>query len=232
MIHIAICSQNAYDCSYIENLFYNFWGRDNIFVEEFFSYPEFIRHDNKQFHFEIILLELFPEDLKNTRIKEHLSSQNHSLIIYIISREFHAKELSDILETHPFSSITKPFSETRILETMKLAYQQLFSQNNFFYAKTKKCTYCIPLDDILYFEKDKRRLRIVTDDFVHCYYADINNVYAYLCTISKNFVRIHYSYIVNVKYITRFNKKQIQIRERCFSISKKYGTDLFRFFEY
>ncbi|HHD2754516.1 TPA: LytR/AlgR family response regulator transcription factor, partial [Clostridium perfringens] len=107
------------------------------------------------------------------------------------------------------------------------------SQNNFFTVKNKQSIFRINLDNIIFFESKLRKINIVCSNYSEIsFYDKLDNIEDAL--ISKNFIRCHKSYLVNLNYIKKIeNSKIITLNNNIIPISRSYlrkTKDLF--FEY
>ena len=136
--------------------------------------------------------------------------------------------IADIIDTHPFAFLKKPINTQLFMEKFLSAYQQIFLNNDFFEFKIRGFVYKIPLNKIIYIEKSGRTLNIITEDNSYNTYYKMEDAYDYLSKISNSFARIQYSYIINLRYITKYTLSKVYIETLEFSISKNYRSDLFR----
>ncbi|WP_431216139.1 LytR/AlgR family response regulator transcription factor [Puia sp. P3] len=81
----------------------------------------------------------------------------------------------------------------------------------------------IHLDDILYFESRKEYVRVVTDAFEILTYRRLKDVEAQL---PESFIRIHQSYIVNMRRMTTLRDNHIHIGETRIPIGDKFRESL------
>lgn len=66
--------------------------------------------------------------------------------------------------------------------------------------------YVVPMKEILYMEKERRRMRVHTEDCDYYYYTRFEDV---LPQLDKRFSRSHRSYIVNLDRIARMEDMHI-----------------------
>lgn len=85
--------------------------------------------------------------------------------------------------------------------------------------------------DILYFESNKRKVRIVTEDKIFELYGKLNEIEKSLKECKASFLRVHQSYLVNYKhvkgqsydFVVMDNERKISISEdRRRMISEQY----------
>lgn len=71
-------------------------------------------------------------------------------------------------------------------------------RKQYFIVITKQGTAKIDMDDILYFEKDLRKVNVHTTDGIYSYYGSFKDLHGIL---DYRFCRCHYSIIVNLSKI-------------------------------
>lgn len=230
MLKIAICDSDAYVCSYIEQLIKNTLGNHYIDIEEFSSGTELCNNIKQSYYFDIIFIELFLNEMNGIETVSHIQkiSKREFIIFYMSNLTFTIDNISGLIDTHPFAFLKKPLNENYFIQKFLSAYQKIFLNDGFFEFKNHGFTYKIPINKILYIEKSGRTLNIVTRDITYATYYKIEDAYHNLSKISNCFVRIQYSYIINLQYITKYTLSKIYMEDIEFSISKKYRTDLFQ----
>lgn len=100
-------------------------------------------------------------------------------------------------------------------------------ESRYFSYRFAKHTYQIPLKEILYFEKDRRRIIIHTtessgksEDTVY-FYGTMDDL---MPRLDGHFLRCHNSYVVNLNYVNVWNKTAFNIGKHKIPISRKYAT--------
>lgn len=230
MLKIAICDSNAYICSYIEQLIKNALGNHYIDIEEFSSGTELYNNIKANYDFDIIFIELFLNGMNGIETVSHIQklSKKKLIIFYMSGLIFTMDNISELIDTHPFAFLKKPIHKNDFIKKFLSAYQEIFLSDGFFEFKNHGFIYKIPINKILYIEKSGRILNIITKDTTYATYYKIEDACHVLSKISNCFVRIQYSYIINLRYITKYTLSKIYIEDMEFSISKQYRADLFQ----
>lgn len=230
MLKIAICDSDAYICSHIEQLIKSALGKHYINIEEFSSGMELYHNIKAGYDFDMIFIELFLNDMngiKTVSYIQKISKKNH-IIFYMSGLAFTIDNISELVDTHPFAFLKKPIYQTDFNKKFLSAYQELFLNHGFFEFKNHGFIYKIPVSKIIYIEKSGRVLNIITEDITYVTYYKIEDACHVLSKISNCFVRIQYSYIINLQYITKYTLSKVYLDNMEFSISKKYRADLFQ----
>ena len=82
--------------------------------------------------------------------------------------------------------------------------------------------------DILYFESDKRRIKIhLTNGKIQTYYNRLNLIEKELSDNNMGFWRIHQSFLINVRHIRHISFDYVELSDNaCFKISKNRRKDI------
>ncbi|PAW92122.1 hypothetical protein CKK33_00870 [Mucilaginibacter sp. MD40] len=100
--------------------------------------------------------------------------------------------------------------------------QETGPEANYFFVKSGKTIRNILLDDVLYFEGEKEYVRLVTPTEQLLIYRRLKDIEEQL---SQPFMRVHHSYIVNTRLITKVQDNHIYIGDKQIPISTKFRDD-------
>ncbi|MES2268373.1 MAG: LytTR family DNA-binding domain-containing protein [Bacteroidota bacterium] len=91
--------------------------------------------------------------------------------------------------------------------------------DGYFFVKTGKTLRKILLDEVLYFEGEKEYVRLVTGNEELLIYRRLKDIEEQL---SAPFVRVHNSYIVNTKLLSKIQDNHIYIGDKQIPVSEKF----------
>lgn len=97
------------------------------------------------------------------------------------------------------------------------------NEDSYFFAKTGTELRKILLNEILYFESQKEYVKIVTSGFEVLTYRRLKDIEAQL---KPPFTRVHNSFIVNIRQLTRIQASSIYIGDKQIPISDKFKDEL------
>ena len=161
------------------------------------------------------------------RIREY---EKDILIIYISSHENYMKESFSV---QPFQYLIKPIKEQHLEECIKKAYEEILRKDLYFRYTYNRVAYKIPIYQILYFESNRRKIKIITEDNEYSVYGKLNDLEQSMKRCKLTFLRVHQSFLVNYKHVTELsrdflvldNGQKISIsKERQKMISQQYCT--------
>lgn len=221
MIRIAVCDDEKYVCSEIENILMDYSEKQKVKIETeiFYTGEDLINYLNQGNQIDLVFLDI---ELKtttgivvSTKIRNELN--NHIIkIVFITSKDGYERELFDV---QPFNFLPKPINSAKLEKCLDLAVKLLEQENDFFEYKKGYDIYKLKVKDILFFEKELRKIKVVTDTGVDYFYDTIENVSKRL---PDNFVVTHGSFLVNFDkiicsakdYVTMINGQQIPVSQR------------------
>lgn len=131
------------------------------------------------------------------------------VIIYVSGYEAYAIET---FEVNPFRFIVKPVKKEMFEKIYLAAVERVTLDDAFFQFKYGKSFYKESLEDIIYFESNRRIINIITVHGNFKFYGKLNEVQERVATAKTTFLRIHQSYLVNYKYINRLSYDFVEMR--------------------
>ena len=149
---------------------------------------------------------------------EILSEQRMPFIYVSANNEI--ATLKKATQTNPLSYITKPYKKSDVLaqlELFKMNYTSTYEVKTTFGKKQ------IKLSDILYFESDNSYVKVITNNAI---YSERNSMAELEQELKNNFIRVHRSYLVNIKHIEEYNSTHLYVKDKPLPISRKYKAQL------
>lgn len=141
------------------------------------------------------------------------------LLIYLTNHESFAKE---VFEVSAYRFITKPVSDEIFNKYFLSAISEVTKVPQFFQFQYNKVHYKLPLDNIIYFQSDKRITYIYTENKVKKCYEKLNSIELKLQQNGILFIRTHQSFLVNPSYVEVYMYDSMQLRDgTILSISEK-----------
>ena len=231
MLKIAICDDDIQIAGQMEMMIQNIAKRNYIDtdIEVFWNGESLADTVASGDGFDIIFLdiEMYKEDGISAAKRIRIYDKN-GLIIYVTSHENHMNESFTV---RPFRFMVKPVNENQMEECFKAAYKDICNEDFYFRFSYQRINHKVLIRDILYFESDKRKVHIVTEDEIFELYGKLNEIENSLKECKVSFLRVHQSYLVNYKhvkgqsydFVVMDNEKKISISEdRRKMISEQY----------
>lgn len=237
MIKVAICD-NEYQIAVELEQWIALEGQ-KLLLEidtDVFSDGEELLHEVKQNNrYDIIFLDIEMKKVNGIEAaKEIRCIDKNVIIIYVSGFEAYA---IDTFEVNPFRFMVKPVQKKEFEKVFTSAVNIATLEDVYFQYKYGKAFYKEAVEDIIYFESNRRIINIITVHGKYKFYGKLNEVEERLSAAKTTFLRIHQSYLVNYKYISRFSYNFVEMRngarlsvseEKQKLVSEKYFKELER----
>ncbi len=208
MLKIAICDDDKYICADVEKALRQYGEENDIkfHIDLYYTGEELIGKMSNNEKYDLIFMDIELNTttgiIIGTKIRNELENYI-SKIVFITSVEGYQNQLFDI---QPFGYIKKPVDKEQIVKYTKLCLKVLDKEKLVFKYQLGHELKQIELRNILYFENKLRKVKLVTHDFNEEFYGTIKEVRKQL---PENFILVHASFIVNLKYIKNVLKDSV-----------------------
>ena len=212
MIKVAVCDNEYQMAVEIEQWITIISNKNFIEVDtDVFSDGEELLHEIDQANnYDIIFLDIEMENLDGINTAKKIRELDKNvIIIYVSGYEAYAIET---FEVNPFRFIVKPVKQEILEKVYLAAVDRVTLEDVFFQYKYGKSFYKECIEDIIYFESSRRIINIITVHGVFKFYGKLNDVQERIASAKTTFLRIHQSYLVNYKYISRLSYDFVEMR--------------------
>lgn len=204
MLEIAVCDDETLITAQIEKMLEEITEESvtKIEVDVFYDGSSLVEHISQGKRYDIIYLDI--EMTKQNGIDAAWNIRKLDkkvLIIYVTSHESFAKE---VFEVSAFRFITKPIEPQIFKKYFKDAETEIVRRPKYFQYQYNKISYRLPIEDILYFQSDRRVTYIITNDGSKKCYGKLNDIERRLVESDMYFYRTHQFFLVNPKYVTAY----------------------------
>lgn len=185
----------------------------------------------------VILMDInIKGDLDGIQTAQLIQQKTTIPIVYLTANTDSAT-LKRAIETSPSAFISKPFSKKDLIVALELAFnknnehiltQKSNSINDLFFVKSGKFYTKIDVNEINYLEANGSYTEIVTNDKNYTLSTNLNHFQENIQ--NPYFVRIHRSFVVNIKKVDGFDNNTILINGKSLPISKSYQKEVFNLF--
>ena len=223
MIKIAICDDDEIVTSDIEERLRQTAQKSgvSIDIDVFFdgtALTDYTINNNVKYDIIYLDIELKGENGVDTARKIRQFDKD-VLLIYITNYESFAKE---VFEVSAYRFITKPITDEIFEKYFVSAVNEITRTPQFFQFQYNKVHYKLPINDIIYFQSDKRVTYINTGTDVNKCYEKLNAIEQKMQQCGVYFFRTHQSFLVNPSYVEVYMYDSMQLRDgTVLSISEK-----------
>lgn len=227
MLKIAVCDDEILQrldiVNKIKSILENNYCDYHYDIEEFSSGEQMISSGS---YFDIVFLDIKMGKLSGIDIAKSIRENNNDTkIVFITAFKEYVFEAFDVSAFH---YLIKPVAKEKISEIIDRIFKVISHKENSeqcIVINKGKSAIKVLLDSIHFFEVQNRIINIHTEREVIHYYDKIVNIEARVPRDS--FFRCHRSYIVNLKYVMKFNKTDIILDDGTRIILSKSKYDEF-----
>lgn len=209
MIKIAICDDDKIFCDEIETAIKNYESESSFSIsfETFYSGESLIESIRNGNVLDIIFLDIELENINGVEVGKIIRNEFKNQTIQIVYISWNCAYALELFKNRPFDFLIKPIEIESLYEVIDKYVEIYEHENNFFEFKFGKSAYKIPFKDIMYFESENRKIKIVGRFEEKEYYEKLATVSAQLPP--REFIQIHKSIIVNYVYISNYTYEEI-----------------------
>lgn len=174
--------------------------------------------------FDLIYLDILMKDMDGLRTAKEIRKLDWMVqLVYITSYE---KYMKQVFDEAPIGFLVKPLKEDELERTFLHVVKVIGDQDAFYHFSYNREDYKLPVCDILYFEKQLRKIYIVLSDQRYCEYRSLEEIKDILDQNKGQFLRIHKSYLVNYRHIIRVGSEEVQMSDKkVLPISRTYKKE-------
>lgn len=218
-MRIAVCEDNNIVAAFMEDYIASM-DAENIEYEIFTSGDDLIHYmERENVTFNILFMDIEMPGRNGIETSAYVREKDkYALIIFITDHKEYVYEVFDVL---PFRFLIKPVTREALNLVMKKAFEHFNLTKQVFFFKQNKTQLQVAFDEIIYFEGNLRKVRLVTTGGVYDFYGKISEVVKKLD--GNLFLQIHNSYIVNMDQIRKISESVVLLKSgTTLPISKKY----------
>ena len=208
MLNIAICDDEVHLASEIEKMILKYARNtnENINVDVFSRGEDLIKSIKKGDIFDMIFLDIELGTTTGIELGNKIRKEfcDHTCkIVFISSKIGYEMKLFDI---QPLNFLTKPINKEDLYNCIKLTISILEKENTIFEYKSNYHVIRCKIKDILYFESQFKKMKIVTINKVDFFYDNFENIKKRL---PISFFKPHRSYLVNYNHVSKITTEEI-----------------------
>ena len=205
MLSIAVCDDEVVECCNMASKIKDILEEMKIpcIVRQFWSGEKLLQALEG---FDIVFLDIIMRDLDGMKTAQIFRKKAFDKILIFVSssREY----VFEAYDVEAFQYLLKPVDEGKLKRVLQKAVLKTESRSQEFIIlsrdRQKKKLF---LDDIYYFEIKGRMVDVHGPEGIFTYYEQIGTLENRLR--EKGFFRCHKSYLINLKYVERYNRQEV-----------------------
>lgn len=208
MYKVAICDDNPADLKLIQGYLTDLGGHYPVELTAFLSGVDLARAYQTRGQYDLIILDMMMDRLNgiDTALKIRKIDEDVAILIVTATVEY-------AIEGYRINAaryIVKPVSKPDFQKIIRTIFQSIDKKRGACYSfPSKNGTTVIPMEDIFYFESDIRSIHISSRQGDHTFTGRISAVEEQ--TAGHGFLRIHKSFIVNLKHVHNIFKDSVTL---------------------
>jgi len=170
----------------------------------------------------------------------HLVKEKYDTPVIYLTANTDDRSFDLAKATKPFAFVEKPFKPKRLIRTVELLIEQIvetpeknveeedqnFILSDRIFVREKGKMIKIFLSDILYVEADGAYSRIISSNKVFILAVNLRNLEEKIA--SDLLMRVHRSYIVNLKHIDSIEENCLAINRKVIPVSRSYWSEFLK----
>ena len=176
MLDIAICDDDVHFLRYLSNLLYGL-GEDYgipLEVESFRDGRLLFERVKQGRRYDLIYLDIQMKEMDGIKAAKEIRELDWAVqLVYITSYE---KYMKQVFNEAPIGFLVKPLKESEMKRTFLHVVKVIGNQDIFYRFNYNREDYKLPIRDILYFEKQLRKIHIVLQDEVYYEYRSLEEI--------------------------------------------------------
>ena len=178
-------------------------------IHEFTSGKELLKLYVKGMY-EVVILDVEMPNMDGIKLGEALRKQNKQIVLIYLTA--HSQYLDSALNLNASRFFEKPIDKARFFNGIDNALERIDNSSISFYIRDDKTQVRISAENIVYVEIERRKTKIVTDEKEYCTTHTLDYFKERL--VSSVFAQPHKSYIVNLNYITAYERTGIVLDDK------------------
>lgn len=224
---IAVCDDEKNQIEYITSVV-SAWSIQNGYncdINTFASAEAFLFEYEDDHAYDILLLDVEMKNVTGIELAKRLRKDNsRAEIIFVTS---HFEFVSEGYEVDALHYLVKPISEEKLMQVLSKAAEKLSVEPPSVVIYCDGVTVKLFESDILYIESLLHYIIIYTKDNEYKIKESISD---FEHKLSDDFYRIHRSYLVSLKHITRISRTSVHIGKTELPLSRGKYDDINRAF--
>lgn len=209
MLKIAVCDDCRQLTESLSELLHDLFVRMgvNCRFDIFYSGEDLIMAVDYKGIFDIIFLDIEMSGINGIETARYIKNRHPMAVIIFISS--YSCYYADAFDVQPFHYLMKPINPKQLYGVLLRLCNFMSSCQQVLVFDFNRIHYRINVGDIIYLESRQRVIQVVCYNITYRFYGKLTDVEKVLSGYNCIFIRIHSSFLVNSRYITKCQGNQI-----------------------
>lgn len=201
---VAICDDMMSTAHQTEELLLDY--NKKLFDIDVFYDPVRLLESCKNEYYDFFILDIEMEKINGVKLARKIrDSGNQNPIVFLTS---YKQYMEEVFKFHTFDYLLKPLEKREMYSLIDRLLNYLNFEENRFVFKFNRVSHSLLFSDIVYFEKNKRVVIVHTKKKKFEVFMTTEDLLGHL---DGNFVRVHNSFIVNIRYIKELKSNALEL---------------------
>ncbi len=226
MIHLAICDDERIETDYLTTLVQQWASERHVLVRisDYNSAESFLFAYEVDASIDILLLDIQMKVMDGVALARQIREGNDAVQIIFITG--YPDFMAEGYEVSALHYLLKPVHPNKLFEVLDRAAKQVAKSSELLLLPVDDAYVRIPADDILYVEASNHTLEVRT---THETYTVKMPLYELEGKLTRDFVRCHRCYVVNLRYIRKITRTEVTLDSGCtLPLSRRLYADVNR----
>lgn len=225
MIRIAVCDDDAAVRGQIVTLLRNYGQEKDLDLsfEEYEDGAQLVNDVESGRRYHMIYLDVEMEQMDGFDAAECIRKIDATVpLIFVTSHENYAIRGYDV---RALTYMLKPIDKEKFINAFVRALEEMHKNEMYFVFERQRSSVKLPEKEILYFQSCNKKVEVHMSGDKEEFTAKLDDVELELEKSGFMFLRIHKSYLVNFRHITRINGDRVVLTDgEILQISERYCT--------
>ncbi len=203
---IVICDDDKNCIDDVVGLIDDYSNKSSVKFEKFiYSSPQEVLENEEKY--DIAILDVEMPGIDGIELGKQLRKFNSQIVLIYLTA--HSQYLDSALNLNAARFFEKPIDKERFFKGLDNALERIDNTTVNFFIRQDKSQMRVTADSIIYIEIEKRKTKLVTNE--RAYSTTYSIDYFRDRLLSSVFASPHKSYIVNLNYVTQYERDKIQL---------------------
>ncbi len=227
MIMIAVVDDDYQVIAQFTKILGRYYGAGKYLQQDFTNGAEFVESLDEGLP-NIVFMDIEMKMMGGREAVQKLRERDINESVFVIYVSSHTEHLVPLFPLHPFDFLEKPVTDKAVISILDKIGERMNAENRTCKLIVDRKEINVNVNDVAWVQSQGHRLEIKTCTGAMPYYCygKLDDLLRTLNDACDDFLRIHASYVVNRRYITKFTQKEVYVEDRAFPISVKFRNEI------
>lgn len=231
-MNIAVINEDEAFCRRIKRMIFNISKETKIYIRTFIfnDVQEFYDSIEVEDKWDLCFLNMENKYISGIEIADYIREHKNGQRLQIVFFSDNTERVLEVFRFRTLDFFVKPIEEDYVKKAV-INTSKLMNVTNYKFVYTfEKNINIAPINEIMYFASNLRKIRIIfSNGRTAEFYGRLNDIEKELC--NSSFIRVHQSYLVNGMYIDHVRYNHVELTDKTtLPVSQSRRGDVFDIF--